>query len=204
MRRGEPAKSDISQRGAYQLDRYSDSVFYVYTVQLPITRVHCQLPNYFGYRVVSEPTSNLRFPLRRLFAQWHDFHPAALRKCGLHCPASVFLWAGELVEDHVGHAELRLADSCLRCRRSLVRSHMSLHIPSIRPGPPATRITLARCMRIRWETQRVLQPTCSVSCATSIHLVRVCLSPKLLYLACDHASFGIYNKFGPAAPGGRL
>ncbi|KAK2043059.1 hypothetical protein LZ31DRAFT_338775 [Colletotrichum somersetense] len=89
------------------------------------------------------------------------------------------------------------------CGRSF-RSHMSLHIPSIRPGPPAARITLARCMRIRWETQRVLQPTCNFSCATSIHLVRVCLSPKLLYLACNHPSFGIYNKFGPAAPRSRL
>ncbi|KAK2060802.1 hypothetical protein LY76DRAFT_400217 [Colletotrichum caudatum] len=156
MRRGEPAKSDISQRGAYQLDRYSVSVFYVYTIQLSITRAHCQLPNNFGYRAISEPTCNLRFPLRRFFAQWHDFHPAALRKCCLHCPASVCLGVGELVEDHVGHTELRLADSCLGSRRSPVRSHMSLHIP---------RFVQGRLPTSRWLGACAYGGKCSESCS---------------------------------------
>ncbi|WDK11137.1 hypothetical protein CGRA01v4_02416 [Colletotrichum graminicola] len=82
-------------------------------------------------------------------------------------------------------------------------SGLVLHVTtylSIRPGPPAARITLARCMHTRWETQRVLQPACSFSYAMSIHLARVDLSLKSLYLAYNHASYRIYHKVSQASP----
>ncbi|KAK1977990.1 hypothetical protein LZ30DRAFT_238456 [Colletotrichum cereale] len=106
--------------------------------------------------------------MRSFLTQRHHFHPATLPKCGL--PARVFLVVGRLVDDHVPTKRYQVDSSSSSCRTMPCGflpeiSSMSGPAPhvtaysSIRPGPPAARITLARCMHTRWETHRVLQPT---------------------------------------------